>query len=165
MSRIHQSDSRNNRRRLYVAYGSNMNVEQMKRRCPGAELVGPCRIIGHRLTFVDGVATIVKDSRETPGALWKITPQDEKRLDIYEGYPRAYRKQMVKVRHNGRVKEAMAYVANSGRIYPPVYGYYETIKQGYRDLKFPEELLDEAVLEVLMEPDDKRKQRIKGRRK
>jgi len=154
-----------NHRGLYVAYGSNMNVEQMKRRCPGAELIGPCYIVGYRLTFVDGVATIVNAPQETPGALWRIKPEDEERLDIYEGFPRAYRKQMVKVRHKGKIKEAMAYIANSARIYPPTYLYYATIMQGYLDLGFPEELLNEAVLEVLMEPDDKRKQRIKGRRK
>ena len=28
--------------RYYFAYGSNMNLEQMKYRCPAAEVVGKC---------------------------------------------------------------------------------------------------------------------------
>ena len=29
-----------NKDRLYIAYGSNLNLEQMKHRCPTAEVVG-----------------------------------------------------------------------------------------------------------------------------
>ena len=38
-------------KRLYVAYGSNLNISQMKYRCPGAKLYGTGEISGYELQF------------------------------------------------------------------------------------------------------------------
>ena len=46
------------RRALYFAYGSNLNEEQVFRRCPGARCYGPCTLPDYRLVF-DGVADII----------------------------------------------------------------------------------------------------------
>ena len=35
----------------YIAYGSNMNIEQMERRCPGARVAGKGWLKDHRLFF------------------------------------------------------------------------------------------------------------------
>jgi len=52
----------NTKDRLYIAYGSNLNLEQMKRRCPTAEVVGAVELKNWRLWFRRGnhgaVATI-----------------------------------------------------------------------------------------------------------
>ena len=37
--------------RYYIAYGSNLNVEQMKRRCPSARIVGTSEIQNYELLF------------------------------------------------------------------------------------------------------------------
>ena len=37
--------------RYYFAYGSNMNLEQMKYRCPAAEVVENVRLENYRLAF------------------------------------------------------------------------------------------------------------------
>ena len=37
--------------RYYFAYGSNMNLEQMKYRCPAAEVVENVRLEDYRLAF------------------------------------------------------------------------------------------------------------------
>ena len=37
--------------KLYFAYGSNMNLNQMAFRCPEAEVVGVVRVDDYRLTF------------------------------------------------------------------------------------------------------------------
>ena len=39
---------------LYVAYGSNMNVEQMQHRCPTAKVVTSMFLEGYRLRFMGG---------------------------------------------------------------------------------------------------------------
>ena len=49
--------------RLYFAYGSNINLEQMAVRCPAAQVVGPAVLDGYELLFRGnrrgtGVATI-----------------------------------------------------------------------------------------------------------
>ena len=40
-----------NEKTLYFAYGSNLNLDQMARRCPDAEPVGRVRLDGYRLAF------------------------------------------------------------------------------------------------------------------
>ena len=77
----------------YFAYGSNMNLDQMAYRCPAASVVENVRLDGYRLTFCgrgkgSGVATILpEEGSQVEGVLWKITPECEKSLDFYEGYP------------------------------------------------------------------------------
>ncbi len=43
--------------RLYIAYGSNLNLPQMGRRCPTAKVVGTSEIKNYELLF-RGVATV-----------------------------------------------------------------------------------------------------------
>ena len=52
--------------RYYFAYGSNMNLEQMKYRCPAAEVVENVRLEDYRLAFRgrapgNGVATVLPE--------------------------------------------------------------------------------------------------------
>ncbi len=52
--------------RYYFAYGSNMNLEQMKYRCPAAEVVENIRLEDYRLAFRgrapgNGVATVLPE--------------------------------------------------------------------------------------------------------
>lgn len=87
---------------LYFAYGSNMNLDQMAFRCPDAEVVGVVRVDDYRLTFCGngsaGVATILPQvGSHVDGVLWRISQEDEKSLDFYEGYPRLYGKESLEV--------------------------------------------------------------------
>ena len=77
--------------KLYVAYGSNLNKEQMKDRCPGAEFVGTGSIENYELQFKGSLhgahATIApKEGSSVPVGMWTIQKRDESRLDMYEGY-------------------------------------------------------------------------------
>ena len=86
--------------RLYFAYGSNINLDQMAFRCPAAEVVSPVTLNGYRLLF-RGVATIAPDPvAQVKGLLWRLTPECERALDRYEGYPTYYEKQNVNVQKN-----------------------------------------------------------------
>jgi len=123
---------------LYVAYGSNMNVDQMRRRCPGARLIGRGMLGGYQLSFRgrDGNchATIDNHAAGTvPVLLWNITPEDEKALDRYEGFPSYYRKERVPVYHNHRFSIGMVYIMNGGALGAPSASYYDCVLQGYRD--------------------------------
>ena len=78
------------RNKLYLAYGSNLNLEQMANRCPTAKVVGNSKINGYRLLFrgahAGAVATIEPFKGESvPVLAWEITPADEAALDRYEG--------------------------------------------------------------------------------
>ena len=87
---------------IYIAYGSNMNIEQMKRRCPKAIPIGKGILKDYKLVF-KGVADVIKSpGDEVPIAIWKITEECEKALDRYEGFPHLYRKEYVTVEIEGK---------------------------------------------------------------
>lgn len=140
--------------RYYVAYGSNMNLEQMKRRCPTARPVMPTVLNGYRLRFVGpengAVATIEPNERHSvPVLLWELEDDDEKALDSYEGFPSLYRKQLVIVDGEYQAVAAMVYIMNDIPGYDynfPSLGYYETIEEGYMENNLDTMYLIEAVL-------------------
>ena len=113
--------------KYYLAYGSNLNKEQMAHRCPGAEPVGAAVIMDYELVFRRGYLTIEpKEGSEVPVGIWKISEKNEMALDRYEGFPKFYYK---KDFHIG-----MAYIMQDG--YPmqvPSDYYFYTVMQGYRD--------------------------------
>lgn len=81
------------RTRLYMAYGSNMNLEQMADRCRTAEVVGKGILKNYELLFRGArhgaVATVEpREGSSVPVVLWEIGAWDEVALDCYEGYPR-----------------------------------------------------------------------------
>src|SRR5512135_1695151 len=103
------------RSKVYGAYGSNMNVQQMSLRCPQARVIGTGLLENYRLTFRGcgrGVANVErKRGRTVPIVLWDITKDDEQALDLYEGFPRLYVKRVVEVvTSDGSVVRAMIYV-------------------------------------------------------
>ena len=137
--------------KIYLAYGSNLNLEQMSVRCPKAKVLGTSTLKDYKLLFrgwrSGGVATVEPSPGDTvPVLLWSITPACEAALDRYEGFPRLYRKETVTVELNGERVEAMVYIMN-GR-YPlakPGCGYYSTIREGYKTAGFDIDILNKAV--------------------
>lgn len=133
--------------KIYIAYGSNMNKEQMSIRCPKAKPIGKYILPNYKLEF-RGVANIIKCYGETtPVALWSITESCEKSLDRYEGYPRLYRKEYIKLKINGKEVIGMVYVMNKGEIAKPSDYYYNVIKQGYKDFQIDITTLEKALNE------------------
>ena len=141
--------------KLYFAYGSNINLEQMAYRCPAAKAVGPVILENYELLFRgnakgSGVATIApKEGSQVHGLLWRITPACEQALDFYEGYPRLYGKEQVTVRDDGgRQLTVMAYVMTSDERWMsptmPSAFYYRGIQDGYRQNGLPVQELKKA---------------------
>ena len=144
--------------KLYFAYGSNMNLNQMAFRCPDAEVVESVRLEGYRLAFRtngggNGVATILPDpNSHVDGVLWYISDRDENHLNHYEGYPYLYGKEMVTVTdQNGNRLKVMAYTMN--RPYRdflalPSRTYLEGILNGCRQNGIPTRTILEAVQRI-----------------
>ena len=135
--------------KLYFAYGSNINLEQMDYRCPDATVVGPVVLENYELLFRrGGFATIApKEGGRVHGLLWSITPECERSLDLYEGYPRFYDKQTVTVRDGlGRELPVMAYIMDERFREPmlPTEPYYNGILEGYRQNGLPVRALKAA---------------------
>ena len=146
--------------KLYVAYGSNLNMRQMKGRCPESVFVGTGVIEGHELQFKGSAygahATIApKEGSTVQVGVWTIQKRDEKRLDLYEGHnPKGYSyydKRYIPVQmDDGRTISGMVYIMNQQQDFgQPTSGYYETVQEGYKncglDLRVLEQALQESV--------------------
>ena len=115
----------------YFAYGSNLDQEQMAWRCPLARPVGRLTLPDWALEF-RGVATIVPcPGKSVDGAVYAVTPADERALDLYEGYRRSapqsglYRREYLSaVDSAGELHPLMFYVMNRGRSLRPAVGIW-----------------------------------------
>ena len=140
------------RRKLYIAYGSNLNKEQMARRCPTARYVGTGMVEGYELKFKGrpegAYATIdPKKGGTVPVAIWEIQPYDEFRLHQYEGYPNHYFTKNIPVKIGNHEVTGMVYIMNlRAQANLPSDKYYDTVEQGYKDCD-----LDIAYLEAAKE--------------
>ena len=75
-------------KRYYIAYGSNLNVNQMRWRCPGARIIGTSELQDFRLMFKGsktGSYLTVEPEKgsKVPVAVWVVTAEDELALDRY----------------------------------------------------------------------------------
>lgn len=127
---------------LYFAYGSNLSIGQMKRRCTEPEEIRSVELKGFQLKFVGfsnrwkgGVATLIVENNKTiHGALYKLTKHDETQLDKLEGIKEnIYRK--INLDINGQ--KAFTYVCNYSKLSNPSEIYLNTIKEGYKDWNLP----------------------------
>jgi hypothetical protein len=72
---------------LYFAYGANMDVEAMARRCPRSKPLNLARLMRHRLAVMrEGWLTATRDANaDVHGVLWDVALADMRALDRYEG--------------------------------------------------------------------------------
>lgn len=140
------------KRKKYIAYGSNLNLEQMKRRCPTAKVIGRGMIKDHELLFRgsrrSAYATVEqKAGASVPVLIWEIGRSDERNLDIYEGYPSMYGKVDLLVETEDGCEFIMAYTMTEGyEIGSPSASYLETITHGYEAAGFDVSELLQRVL-------------------
>lgn len=133
--------------KVYFAYGSNLNKEQMAKRCPAARPYSRGQLEGYQLEW-RGVLTVVRSSNAlVEGGLWITTAECEAALDRREGYPYLYRKEYVWVRLPGLPSQVLAYVyiMNRGQEAFPSAGYLEACLQGARDWGIPETALTDTL--------------------
>lgn len=144
-------------KRYYIAYGSNMNIPQMRMRCPGARIIGTSVIEDYQLLFkgskTGSYLTIEPmEGAEVPVVIWEVTETDEKALDRYEGYPNFYyKKEMtldIKGIRTGKVRrrDAFVYIMHEEReLGIPSWYYVNTCLDGYRAFGFDEKYLFDAI--------------------
>ena len=144
-------------KRYYIAYGSNLNIPQMRMRCPGARIIGTSVIEDYQLLFkgskTGSYLTIEPmEGAEVPVVIWEVTETDEKALDRYEGYPNFYyKKEMtmdIKGIRTGKVRrrDAFVYIMHEEReLGIPSWYYVNTCLDGYRVFGFDEKYLFDAI--------------------
>ena len=143
-------------KKYYLAYGSNLNVEQMRYRCPDARVLGTAWIYDYRLLFkgskTGSYLTIEQeDGAKVPVAVWEVLEADEQRLDIYEGTPDFYYKTEMPITYTGiqtrkeKAVVAFVYIMHEHRPFGiPSSRYVDICSQGYTTFGFDTKFLVEA---------------------
>lgn len=136
-------------RKLYFGFGSNLWRHQMATRCPNSAYLGVARLSGFKwIIYNRGYANVVETSNQSAipaathahgsshdaddevyGLVYALTPSDEARLDVNEGVPWVYQKEMLDVefwpaegnkwvsvsdRHHTQIRRMLVYVDRNG---------------------------------------------------
>ena len=142
---------------LYIAYGSNLNIAQMRMRCPTAQPIAKTSLKDYRLVFqgmLQGAhANVIPAPGESvPVVIWEISRADEKSLDRYEGVAGGYyTKEYMTIKVNGRKRQALIYIMTPHDYGLPNDYYLGIIEQGYRDFNLDARVLNDAVIDALRE--------------
>ena len=132
---------------LYFAYGSNLDLPQMRMRCPQSSVVCPGWLQGYRLDFTRyssvwkcGVADIIASKGdEVWGLVYNIADKDLENLDHYEGYPSAYTRFQASVHTEDDVlDDVWTYTVREKCAFkPPSRAYLDIIKRAAKEYRFP----------------------------
>lgn len=137
--------------KYYIAYGSNLNIAQMAKRCPDAKIYGVDELKDYELLFkgqaFQAYLTIEpKEGSSVPIVIWEVSYKDEQNLDLYEGYPLLYDKHTIKLDSG---IEAFVYIMKDEagiEISVPSKPYFNTCERGYKDFNFDIDVLENAYL-------------------
>ncbi len=144
-------------KRYYIAYGSNLNIRQMRMRCPGARVIGTSEVKDYELLFkgskTGSYLTIEpKAGASVPVAVWEVTERDEMALDHYEGFPDFYYKAEmvlpVKGIKTGKVRRrrVFVYIMHEERsLGLPSANYVAVCREGYDAFGFGQRYLTDAI--------------------
>jgi gamma-glutamylcyclotransferase (GGCT)/AIG2-like uncharacterized protein YtfP len=131
---------------LYFAYGSNLNLFQMKRRCKDSIFLKKINLKDFRLTFRSKYRAAdiePKKNSIVPGGLFDISKSDEKKLDVYEDYPILYRK-FYFTYYGKKVMTYTMVTKTSFRF--PTERYLNVVKRGYKDCGLNIKYLQKGLL-------------------
>ncbi len=126
---------------LHFAYGANMSREVMCKQASGAEPLGVAALANHRFVVTaDGHASVAPKRGETVyGVLWKLTPRDYVTLAAWENIAAGlYRAVTLPVRHAGRRRPALTYVARPRQTGRAKAGYMELVIAAALEWQLPQ---------------------------
>ena len=134
-------------RLLYFAFGSNLDREQMTRRCPGSTAQFVARLDGHRIAFTHlstrwgGGAADVIPAAETE--VWGVVyALDSSHLERLDGYEAGYRRTALRVRGlDGGAHQVTSYSAKQKGEYLPSRIYLDKMLHWGSHWDFPVEYL------------------------
>ena len=143
-------------KRYYIAYGSNLNIPQMRFRCPDARIIGTANLDGWELLFKGSKTGSYLTIEQKPGstvpvAVWEVSEADERNLDRYEGFPTFYYKKEMNLTIKGiktgklRNRRVFVYIMHEDSpIGKPSHYYLATCIDGYKSFGFDLDVLANA---------------------
>ena len=146
----------------YFAYGSNMNWQQMQRRCPSSQVICVARLPDYRFGITRhsrlrdcGTANIYPArGEEIWGIIYEVSDAELTVLDSFED---GYRREILSfypIEEGKQPLDALVYVADIEQNVPrPNAEYRRLILEGAKHWKLPESYV--ALLEVIQVAVDK----------
>ena len=131
----------------YFAYGSNLDREQMAKRCPSSRALHRARLKDHRLDFtyfssrwVGGAADVVLHFGEAVwGIIYEMDAEDLSRLDRFEG---GYQRVLFSVEDDqGNAHPVVSYSVPVKRSFQPTRHYLQKILRWGEEWHLPGEYL------------------------
>lgn len=142
---------------MYFAYGSNLDLAQMRERCPSARKEARAVLQGYAIAFGGwsarwggAVASIVPVlGSRVEGLLYRIEREDLRQLDRFEGCPLAYVRLTKLVTDESERKQRAHVYLQSAEWFEvsklPSLRYFKQIANAYKRLGFDVEPLAAAV--------------------
>ena len=120
----------------YFAYGTNLNKKIFLKKFKDAKLIKKYSLKNYKVVF--RTKFVIPDlqrkiNSRVQGLIYKIDKNIEKKLDIYEDYPRLYIKKYFK--HEKR-KIMFYYMRKKTSAIKPKGYYFKIMKNGYRQNNF-----------------------------
>ena len=134
--------------KLYFAYGSNLWIDQMRRRCPQSTRVGKAILPGYRwIISARGYASIVASKEdEVQGVVYAVTLDDELSLDSYEGVASgSYVKRVLTVSRADEEVECFVYIDPVTDEGTPHNEYIDRINCGLGDAELSEQYVAKYI--------------------
>jgi gamma-glutamylcyclotransferase (GGCT)/AIG2-like uncharacterized protein YtfP len=133
---------------LYFAYGSNLDIQQMRSRCPNCQVLGKGFLARHCLDFTryshkwqGGVADVIAadEPQRVWGLVYRLTEGDLYALDQHESYPTGYdRAQTTIVTQQLTLEDVWVYrVVQKRELIPPHPQYLGIIQAAAQRWQFP----------------------------
>jgi len=142
------------KRMYYLAYGSNMNCEQMRKRCPENIFIKKAYLKDYKFIYDDysknwnGAVGNVVESKDNIvwGVVFEITEKDLKNLDKHEGYPEVYNRKQIDIYDNeGNVLSAIVYLREKQDEGKPSEAYENMVIQSAREHAIPEKYIEKYL--------------------
>jgi gamma-glutamylcyclotransferase (GGCT)/AIG2-like uncharacterized protein YtfP len=132
----------------YFAYGMNTNAANMTSRTLTSVDLGACILPNFSLEFKYYCDVVPTPGKSMLGVLWKMSPEGLALLDVREGYPTHYDRQIMRIAGHRKTQLAWVYfmTANYGaQLEPPPDHYWQDVNHGYKEHGLPTKQLDLAL--------------------
>ena len=127
---------------MYFAYGSNMNLDQMAMRCPGAVLGQIARLADWQY-FINGngyAGIEKKEGSSVLGCLWTLKEKHWRALDHYEGVAGGYYERVemeVELLGQNTFAKVWVYLSCDYQYGIPQPRYQTAVVEGARQIQLP----------------------------
>ena len=147
--------------RLYFAYGSNLSLKQMEKRCPDSSKIGIAILPNYRWGIsCRGYANVYRsDKHVVYGVLYTLSADDEENLDRMEGVASgSYEKFELEVTMDDKIssdsndlakKNVLVYVDPRMKEGRPREEYIGRMMAGLADAQLPEDWVNTSILPLL----------------